>query len=356
MKRILIIANGEGRGHLTQVLAFSKIIENSSEYEIVSTVLGTTENKKIPKYFEDKVNNLYKIETPQFYKNNDKSISLFKTFYKNLFNIKTFYNSASDIQKIVCENKPDIIINFYEIMTGIWNFRFKTNIPIVSIAHQYLLEHSIFKFPDNSFNRYGMFLINNLTSIGSKEKWCLSFYKTNDEKDLKIIPPLLREEIYNKKIENINYILVYLCNEGYLEDIKKIAIEHPLEFFKVYLNIDKQINLLENLSINPLSDVNFLNDISLCKGIMMSSGFESVCEAKYFNKPCLLVPIENHYEQYCNSFDAKNVNGGIYSKNFDYPLLENYIKNYNNDNIEYIKWLKKSNNKMICRLNSIFNK
>lgn len=351
MKKILIIANGEGRGRLTQVLTFIKIIENSSEYEIVSTILGTTINKKIPKYFEDKIHNLYKIETPQFYKNNDKSISLFKTFYKNLFNIKTFYNSASDIQKIVDDNKPDIIINFYEIMTGIWNFRFKTNIPIVSIAHQYLLEHSSFKFPDNDLNRYNIFMINFLTSIGSNEKWCLSFYKTNDEKDLKIIPPLLREEIYDKKIENVNYILVYLCNEGYLEDIKNIALEYPSEFFKVYLNIDKQIDLLENLSINPLSDVNFLNDMSRCKGIMMSSGFESVCEAKYFNKPCLLVPIENQYEQYCNSFDAKKINGGIYSKKFDFSILLKYISDYNTDNSEYVSWLKSCNSKIIYMLN-----
>lgn len=86
---------------------------------------------------------------------------------------------------------------------------------------------------------------------------------------------------------------------------------------------------------------------------MMSSGFESVCEAKYFNKPCLLVPIENQYEQYCNSFDAKKINGGIYSKKFDFSILLKYISDYNTDNSEYVSWLKSCNSKIIYMLNSL---
>ena len=49
----------------------------------------------------------------------------------------------------------------------------------------------------------------------------ISFYDINDEGDLKIIPPLMREEVLTKESTINNFILVYLCNEGYLENIKQ---------------------------------------------------------------------------------------------------------------------------------------
>ena len=119
------------------------------------------------------------------------------------------------------------------------------------------------------------------------------------------------------------------------------------------MNVDRIYDLLPNLIVYPLSDIQFMNDIASCKGIMMSSGFESVCEAKYLNKPCLLVPIENHYEQLCNAFDAEKSFAGKYSETFDLMKLMIYIEEYNKNN-DFKYWIESSKDKLIYRLNSIF--
>jgi UDP-N-acetylglucosamine:LPS N-acetylglucosamine transferase len=39
--------------------------------------------------------------------------------------------------------------------------------------------------------------------------------------------------------------------------------------------------------------------------VACTAGFESVCEAVYLGKPLLMVPVENHLEQYLNGCDAE---------------------------------------------------
>lgn len=351
MKKVLILSNGEGRGHLTQVLSFKSILQDS-EYEIVGCILGSTEGKKIPAYFKNNIEvPVWEIETPQFIKNGNKSLSISKTILHNIFKIGKFNKSLNQIQHIVESVKPDIIINFYEVLTGLWCLKYKNDIPVISIAHQYLLNHSSFKFPDNIFfNILSLKFMNKLTSYGSKEKWCLSFYDTNNENNLKIMPPLLRSEIFDKEVSKEDFILVYLCNEGYLSDIKNIA-KCSNENFKVFINVDKQYSLLPNLTVYPLSDKDFLEEMSKCKAIMMTSGFESVCEARYLNKPCLLVPIENHYEQKCNAFDAQISDIGEFSESFDVIKLLWFIERYKSDNSKFIEWVKSSKVKILSNLN-----
>jgi uncharacterized protein (TIGR00661 family) len=354
MKKILFISNGEGRGHLTQALSFKKMIENS-EYELIGCILGTTEGKIIPSYFKEKIAvPVYELETPQFIKNDNKSISLSKTFFKNILSLNKFTKSLKTINDIIEKDKPDLIINFYEVLTGLWKFKYRNDIPVISIAHQYLINHSSFDFPDNNyFQQFILKMFNKITSYKSKEKWALSFYDTCDEKDIKIIPPLIREEISALKIVTEDFILVYLCNSGYLENIKTIALKSD-QIFKVFMNTDKVYELLPNLTVYPLSDTDFLNEMSRCKAIMMSSGFESVCEAKFLNKPCLLVPIENHYEQLCNAFDAEKSEAGKYSETFDIMKLLVYIEEYKQNDV-FKDWVKSSKEKLIYRLNRGFN-
>lgn len=354
MKKIIFFIQSEGRGHLTQALAFKKLLENS-DYQLIGCVLGTTKGKILPSYFTEKIGvPVWEIESPQFVKNNNKSISLVKTFTKNIKKWKTFMKSVHQIDSIIEKEKPDIIINFYEILTGLWNYKYnKGKIPVVSIGHQFLLEHSEFKFPDdNKWQQRSLKIVNKLTSYGSKEKWCLSFYDTTDENDLKIVPPLLRDEIFEKETSWEDFVLVYLCNEGYLENIKFIA-QNYVHNFKVFMNVSKVHNLLPNLTVYPLSDTQFLDEMSKCKGIMMTSGFESVCEAKYLNKPCLLVPIENHYEQKCNAFDAKFADAGEYSADFNFIKLLLYIQKYESNDDNFKEWVKSSKSKIIYRLNSL---
>jgi uncharacterized protein (TIGR00661 family) len=51
----------------------------------------------------------------------------------------------------------------------------------------------------------------------------------------------------------------------------------------------------------------------VCKAVICSGGFETTAEAILNNKPVLMVPLPNHYEQYANCKDAEQHGLATYS-------------------------------------------
>jgi hypothetical protein len=52
------------------------------------------------------------------------------------------------------------------------------------------------------------------------------------------------------------------------------------------------------------------------RAVACTAGFESVSEAAYLGKPLLLVPVENHVEQYVNACDAEAAGIGLRDEAF----------------------------------------
>ena len=55
MKKFLFIVQGEGRGHLTQAIAVSQIIENAG-HEVVAVMLGCNNTFSAPDFFKTQIN------------------------------------------------------------------------------------------------------------------------------------------------------------------------------------------------------------------------------------------------------------------------------------------------------------
>lgn len=351
-KKIIFLIQGTGRGHISQALAIKEILD-SIGYKLEACILGTTKGKIIPQYFYDNIGSkVYEMESPQFYTSNNKSLNITKTIVKNLKKVKEFKKSVSKIDTIINEIKPDLIINFYEFLSGLWKLSHKNKYLMISIGHQYLFDKKDFEFPDKNYlQQFLLKLNNNITSIGSKEKWALSFYGNKDTKKIKIIPPIIRNEVTIKKTIDGDFYMAYLCNEGYLEEIKNIANKYKNEKFEVFINVNNK-QIINNLTINPLSDSIFLDKLSKCKGLITTSGFETVCEAAILNKPCLLVPMENHYEQKCNAFDAQKINGGLFSNFYDFDNFRDYV-NIHTENESFKYWSSFNKKMLIYRIKSV---
>ena len=52
-----------------------------------------------------------------------------------------------------------------------------------------------------------------------------------------------------------------------------------------------------------------------CSAMASTAGFESVCEAMCLGKPVMMVPVEGHFEQYCNARDAPSGCSGYIFQN-----------------------------------------
>ena len=100
------------------------------------------------------------------------------------------------------------------------------------------------------------------------------------------------------------------------------------------------------LFVHALNDQLFLEMMSKSKGLASTAGFESVCEAMYLGKPVLMVPIEGHYEQFCNSRDAYKAGAGIFADTFDLSQLVNFSAKFTTGNRFYKDWVLNAKNKI----------
>lgn len=330
--RFLFIVQGEGRGHMTQAISLQNILVRNG-HEVVEVLVGKSERREIPAFFYEKIQSpISTYESPNFLVGNDnKRILMFRSVVYNLRKIGTFLRSLKFIVNRIRETKADVVINYYELLGGFTFLFHRPKVPFVCIGHQFLLLHSEFVFPKGRF--YDRFLLNlntRMTSFRAKKLLALSFVNMPDQpkKKIFVVPPLLRNEVLELQPQTKDYILGYMLNAGYAEEIIRWHEKHPeleTHFFWDKKDAPEELEARTNLYFHRISDTKFLHYMKDCAAYTSTAGFESVCEAFYLQKPILMVPTGNHFEQHCNAFDAHRAGAGIYNFEFNLDLLLDYI-------------------------------
>ncbi|MFP4058915.1 MAG: glycosyltransferase family protein [Bacteroidales bacterium] len=330
--KFLFIVQGEGRGHMTQAIAMNKILEKNG-HSITGVVIGKSKFRKIPLFFTRSFQcPLVEIESPNFASSsNQKGISILKTILYNSLKLPVFISSIKVLHGFIKQQEPDIIINFYEVLTGIYKKTHASTPPVYSIGHQFLLMHPDFVFPPRGIlSRWLIKIHTRLTGMGSTKWLALSFKKMRDlpGSKIKIVPPLLREEVLKLKPKETNLYLVYVLNPGYAEHVKKYHEENSsteIHLFGANHSENEEIRLGDKFISHKIDDKKFLHYMSICKGYATTAGFESICEAMYLGKPALMIPSYKHFEQECNALDAESAGAGIAAHEFNLHLLDNFI-------------------------------
>ncbi len=340
----LFIVQGEGRGHMTQAIAFGKLLE-ANGHKLVAVILGKSKRRAVPEFFEREINApIHLVESPNFETDgNQKKISIRKTILKNCLKLKTFHKSLHAINDIVKAERPDVILNFYDLLGGLYNFVFRPKAKFWVIGHQYLIEHPSFKFaPDKPLDKFLFQLNTAMTSLGADERLALSFLPQirYANQKVRVVPPLLRPEVKLLNPKPGDFYLAYMVNPGYSEEVIFFAKANPTLQIKAYWDKKEAAETehpLPNLSFHRVHDKKFLQDMANCKGLVCTAGFESVCEANYLGKSVMMIPVAGQYEQACNALDAVASGVGIASVDFDFAKLDQMQKK-KSDSAHYIKW------------------
>lgn len=334
--KILFIIQGEGRGHLTQALTLERMLEEEG-HEIVGVLVGKSPARVLPSFFKEKMKApVESFESPNFLPSaKNKQVNLLKSICYNLFRIGKYISSIRFIRRKIKESQADVVVNFYELLTGLTYFFSRPDARMVCIAHQYLFLHPDFVFPRQG--RISLFFLRfftRLTSIGATKRLALSFRKMREvpSKGIVVVPPLLRKEVLEARPVNGNYLHGYLLNSGFSEEVKAWHARHSgvsCHFFWDKKSAPAELKVNDTLSFHQLSDVMFLRYMAGSRAYATTAGFESVCEAMYLKKPVLMVP--THIEQYCNAFDAMRSGAGIVSEDFNLDKLLELSETYKSD-------------------------
>ncbi len=350
----VFVVQGEGRGHMTQAIALKKYLQKAG-HEVVGVLVGKSSGRKIPDFFYEQI--AVPVETflsPNFVMDKQKQgLNLSRTVWYNIKNLKEYRRSLSFIDKNLKKWQPDLIINFYEPLIGIYALQKKLVTPIISIGHQYFSLHPEFNFPSGQIIKKSLFqLFTRLTSHGSNAKLALSFKEFSHlpKKNLFVLPPLLRPEVTQLTAEQQDHILIYILNSGYATEIQVWQAKHPEVKMKVFWDnheFGDDYSPQTNLSFHIISGDKFLDALKTCRGFMSTAGFESICEAAFLGKPVFLRPTKKHFEQKCNAIDAEHSNIGIKDDYFDFDRFMEHIDKHDNRQNEFKNWVNQAEKKFL---------
>ncbi len=353
--RFLFTVQGEGRGHYTQALSLADVLRKHG-HEVVAVLIGKSDSRQTPAFFINKIEApLFEFDSPSFtsfYKQKRPNILI--SMVNNFLRPFVFKDSLQFIKHKIEELKPDKVINFYEMITGmaygIYRFDKKMGIEMITLAHQYVLLNPHYKTTaEQDVKYYFLRMLSRITSTRASKILALSFRDMPGSKKKKIVtvPPLLRSEVFQIEPSDGDYIHGYMLNAGYFDEVSEWHKKHPevrLRFFWDKKGADEVTHIDDNFTLHKLNDEGFLRSMAGCKAYATTSGFESLCEALYYRKPTLMVPV--HVEQEFNAYDASFSGLGISAKEFKLNKLIEYIPKYIPDE-HFREWVHQAEERFI---------
>jgi len=353
--RFLFTVQGEGRGHYTQALSLASILRKHG-HEVVAVLVGKSDARQVPLFFRNKIDApITEFSSPNFtsfYKQKRPNILI--SIARNIFRPYIFRKSILLVRQKIEEHRPDRVINFYEMITGMaygfYKFDKKMGIQMISIAHQYVLINPNYKTTaEQDVRYYFLRMLSRITSTRASRILALSFRDMPGSEARKIVtvPPLLRPEVFEVQSAKGNYIHGYMLNVGYFDEIAAWHQKHPeipLRFFWDKSDADEVTRIDDNFILCRLSDDRFLESMAGSMAYATTSGFESLCEALYYRKPILMIPV--HVEQEFNAYDAALSGAGIMGRKFDLDRLIEFIPDYAPDN-QFKTWADQAEERFI---------
>jgi len=320
---------GQGRGHLTQAIAALEVLE-AAGHELVGVVAGNHPGRDLPAFFYDAfAAPVTMVASPGFIFREDRGVDLPATLAHAARHVRTWRRSFATLRQVVEETRPDVVINFFEPLTGLMQALRPLEVPVIAAAHQFALLGPAAGAPRGT--PVAPWWLRTFIRVVGFRSWklALSFAPGGAPslagdafvRDRVIVgPPLLRRRVLDLRPEAGDYVLVYVATHGYAESIRAWHVLHPevpLHCFYDRPGAPKTEMVDETLSFHALDGEAFLRMMAGCRAVMCTAGFESVCEAAFLGKAVLMVPLDGHHEQALNARDAEQAGVAVAHAHFD---------------------------------------
>jgi uncharacterized protein (TIGR00661 family) len=312
---------------MTQAMAVKEMAE-AAGHQIVAVTLGVSSRRPMPAYFASAMKiPVAQLPTLEFKYRNNRSVSNTATLLGALGRLPKYFRILRQLDGIVRETQPDVILNFFEPMAAFYAITRRRRPPVVALGHQFMFQHPGYvRAPQLWKQLLSMKIYTRL--LGARAtKLALSLYEKPDLPARRIIvgPPILRKQLFElKSNSNGDFVLVYLLNHGYADQIIAWSAKNPQT--KLHCFYDKpdapaEFQHSPSLTFHRLDGEKFLQMMAECRHVVCTAGFESVCEAAWLGKPLFLVPVEHHVEQQVNALDAQQFGIGIAETSFNLDRL-----------------------------------
>jgi UDP-N-acetylglucosamine:LPS N-acetylglucosamine transferase len=126
---------------MTQAMAVKETVERAG-HEVVRLVLGTSLHRLVPPFFASAMKMpITQIPTLDFSFKNNRKVSLWGTVAGIVRKLPAYWRALRQLKAIVRESRPDVIINFFEPLTGVYALTCRNRPPVVAVGHQFMYGH-----------------------------------------------------------------------------------------------------------------------------------------------------------------------------------------------------------------------
>lgn len=330
------IVQGEGRGHWRQAMTLKKWL-NEAGAEVVGIAFGeSASNPFPPSFFAECDVPLYRFQAPSFVKDAmGEEILMGKTLLQNSLKLSAYTKEVSRLKEEILRFQPDVVLNFYDPIGGLAMRLLPKKIRKIALANQYSLTLKNFDKPKGFLVQKRFLSIFNAICAGKAERWAMSWLEVPTDKSALLFPPIftfLEDESETPKLDNAdfiqqNYILVYMVNYGYGQQVIDWCRKNPQQMVICFWNHPEHLEIyqaLPNLRFEPLDKNRFASAFENCQQLVCSAGFQTVTEALNAGKVFRVVPVKGQYEQIANAHFLSENRLASCTPNFDLSDITHY--------------------------------
>jgi uncharacterized protein (TIGR00661 family) len=170
------------------------------------------------------------------------------------------------------------------------------------------------------------------------------------KKPTTFVPPIVRKEIIEAKVQKESHILVYQTSTSQ-RNLIDILKQIKGETFYVYgFNKSEEH---DNVILKPFSEAGFIKDLAGAKAVLANGGFSLLSECVYLHKPVCSVPIQNQFEQLVNASYIEKEGYGRYFKEFQTDCIKSFLYDLSTFEKNLTRYTQSGNNKLFEVLDSI---
>lgn len=292
--KVLYAIQGTGNGHISRAREIIPILQDYCQCDIL--VSGTQCDVELD------VPVKYRFKGLSFWFGKKGGIDLWNTTIN-----ASLPNLRREIAQL-CVEDYDLVINDFEPVSA-WACQ-KKKVPCISLSHQGSLLSKNVPFPEKK-NYFGSFILRNYAPAMMHFGFHFQPYDKN------IFTPVIRKQVRECHVEELDYYTVYLPSFDD-ERLAKFFSHFKNTNWHIFSKRAKEIYQIDNMIIKPITNNAFVEDMAKSKGVLCGAGFETPAEALFLNKKLMVVPMKGQYEQQCNA--AALVCMGV-------PVIKNLKKN-----------------------------
>lgn len=297
-KKILFLANGLGMGNSTRCYAvIEKLIEKGAIIDVMTSGNGV-------KFFSKKqgkeINRLFETKSFKYAKDSSGKLSAFKTIL-SIFQLAAVYIQNNRlVKRYIKENKPSIVVTDSEyVFLPMWF----SKTPIVALNNSDMVVTSFFKFTNKPFSVYPQFFLVEFLDfmfhlivadkVISPRLDCSKWF---GEKFVKV-PPIVRKNATGDCLDGeVERGVIMLSGSTFGSNVDLHGKKFPFHIDVIGREGDNSNGLTYHGKL--AENLHLLNKADF---LVINAGFSAVSEGVCMRKPLIVIPVENHAEQYINA-------------------------------------------------------